>query len=39
MKDPKKLLEGTGKFRRHLKIKSFEDVSDKEVAFFVKQAA
>lgn len=36
--DPKKLLEGTGKFRRHLKIKSLTDIKNKEVDFFVKQA-
>ncbi len=38
MKDPKKILEGPGEFRRHLKIKSAEDINSKEVAFFVKQA-
>jgi len=38
MNDPKKLLEGTGKFRRHLKIKSFSDIKDKTVDYFVKQA-
>ena len=38
MKDPNKLLEGSGKFRRHLKIKSKEDVRNKDVDFFVKQA-
>ena len=38
MKDPKKLLEGSGKFRRHLKIKSKEEVRNKDVDFFVKQA-
>lgn len=38
MKDPKKLLEGTGKFRRHLKITSLEDIKEKDVIFFVKQA-
>lgn len=38
MKDPSKLLEGTGKFRRHLKIRSIEDIKNKEVVFFVKQA-
>ena len=38
MKDPNKLLEGSGKFRRHLKIKSKEDVRNKNVDFFVKQA-
>ena len=38
MNDPKKLLEGTGKFRRHLKIRSLADIEDKKVDFFVKQA-
>lgn len=38
MKDPKKVLEGAGKFRRHLKIGSLADIEDKEVDFFVKQA-
>ena len=38
MKDPNKFLEGIGKFRRHLKIKSKEDVRNKDVDFFVKQA-
>jgi len=38
-RDPKKLLEGTGKFRRHLKLKSNDDVEGKEVSFFVKQVA
>lgn len=38
MKDPYKFLEGGGKFRRHLKIKSKEDIKNKEVDLFVKQA-
>ena len=38
MNDPYKLLEGTGKFRRHLKIGSLADIKDKKVDFFVKQA-
>ena len=38
MKDPDGVLEGTGKFRRHLKIKSLTDIKNKEVDFFVKQA-
>lgn len=38
MNDPEKHLEGTGKARRHLKIKSLADIKDKEVDFFVKQA-
>ena len=37
-KDPDKLLEGKGKFRRHLKIKSLLDVNNKKVEYFVKQA-
>ena len=36
-KDPDKLLEGGGKFRRHLKIKTLKDVSNKNVKFFVAQ--
>ena len=38
MNDPTKILEGKGKYRRHLKIRLKEDVLDKEVDFFVKQA-
>lgn len=38
MKDPHGFLEGTGKYRRHLKIKTMEDVIKKDVRFFVKQA-
>ena len=37
--DPKKLLEGTGKFRRHLKLKSSTDIDDKEVSYFVNQVS
>jgi hypothetical protein len=38
MKDPGGHLEGKGKYRRHLKIMKREDVSNKEVSYFVKQA-
>ena len=38
-KDPKKLLAGTGKSRRHLKLKTSADVTEKEVAFFVRQVS
>ena len=38
MNDPDKLLEGTGKFRRHLKVRSLSDIDDKKVEFFVKQS-
>jgi hypothetical protein len=36
--DPEKLLEGKGKFRRHLKMKSLEDVQLKRLSFYLKQA-
>lgn len=38
LKDPDGLLEGVGKFRRHLKLRSVEDVTGKATAGFVKQA-
>lgn len=38
MKDPNGFLEGTGKYRRHLKIKSISEIQEKTVEFFVKQA-
>lgn len=38
MTDPHNFLEGNGKYRRHLKIRSKEDVVSKEVDFFVKQS-
>ncbi len=38
MNDPDDFLEGTGKFRRHLKIKNLTDIIDKNVRFFVKQS-
>ena len=37
--DPERLLEGNGKFRRHLKIRSLSDIDAKKVSFFVKQSA
>lgn len=37
-KNPKKLLEGSGKFRRHLKLYTKGDVKNKDVDFFVRQA-
>ncbi|MHA1575972.1 MAG: DUF1801 domain-containing protein [Candidatus Thorarchaeota archaeon] len=39
MKDPNAVLEGTGELRRHLKIKSLEEIKDKNVDFFVRQAS
>jgi hypothetical protein len=38
MTDPNKFLEGKGKYRRHLKIRSNEDVLSKNVDYYVKQA-
>ena len=38
MKDPNQFLEGSGKFRRHLKIKTYADIENKDLAFFIKQA-
>ena len=35
--DPEKVLEGSGKFRRHLKIKSIEDITEKKADYFIKQ--
>ena len=37
LNDPNNLLEGAGKFRRHLKLKTVADVMDKQVEVFVKQ--
>ena len=38
MNDPDNFLEGKGKFRRHLKIRSLSDIDDRKVEFFVKQS-
>ena len=37
MNDPHEILEGSGKYRRHLKIRTEEDVLKKDVQFFVLQ--
>jgi hypothetical protein len=37
MKDPDGILEGTGKFRRHLKLQSLKDIETKKVRYFVEQ--
>jgi hypothetical protein len=37
MHDPEKMLEGKGKFRRHLKIRLLEDIDAKKTEFFVQQ--
>ncbi len=38
MDDPNNILEGKGVSRRHLKIRSLDDIKDKTVEFYVKQA-
>ena len=38
MDDPNNILEGGGKFRRHIKVYCMADVETKMVASFVKQA-
>ncbi|MEX2597288.1 MAG: DUF1801 domain-containing protein [Salibacteraceae bacterium] len=38
MKDPHDFLEGRGKYRRHLKIRTKEDIVDNDVSFFVQQS-
>ncbi len=39
MSDPRKLLEGSGKLRRHLKIVSIEDIQNLEAEYFIRQMA
>ncbi|MCP4009157.1 MAG: DUF1801 domain-containing protein [Proteobacteria bacterium] len=36
--DPRGFLEGSGKYRRHLKIVNRKDIDKKDVTFFVSQA-
>ena len=38
MKDPHDYLEGRGKYRRHLKFRTVEDIVNNDVRFFVQQA-
>jgi|SRR5579871_3270143 len=38
LQDPKRRLEGSGKYRRHLKFKQFDDVKAKQPAIYIKQA-
>ena len=37
LKDKNEFLEGTGKFRRHLKIKNKEEIKTKMVEKFIKE--
>jgi hypothetical protein len=36
--DPKRLLEGTGKGMRHLKIHSEKDINKKQIISWIKEA-
>ncbi|MDY8135661.1 DUF1801 domain-containing protein [Aquimarina sp. 2201CG5-10] len=35
--DPQSMLEGSGKFRRHLKFQEFDEIEIKQAIFFIKQ--
>ena len=37
IQDPENFLEGSGKFRRHLKIFQKEDIKNKKVEYYIKQ--
>lgn len=36
--DPTKLLEGSGKYRRHIKLRSVDDIATKDCRGFLQQA-
>lgn len=36
--DPETLLEGKGRYRRHLKLRSIDEIAQKQVRNYVKQA-
>ena len=38
MSDPDNLLEGTGKLRRHLKIRNADEIKNKKIEFYLKQS-
>lgn len=35
--DPENILEGTGKYRRHIKFQTLEDIESKKIETFLKQ--
>ena len=37
MSDPDKFLEGSGKYRRHLKVNNLDDIKNKKVEYYLKQ--
>lgn len=38
MSDPDRFLEGSGKYRRHLKIKKFDDIKNKNTGYYLRQS-
>ncbi|MEO0996369.1 MAG: DUF1801 domain-containing protein [Pseudomonadota bacterium] len=38
LRDPQSLLAGSGKYRRHVKLRSIDDIDDKCVRDFLRQA-
>ena len=38
MTNPTKRLEGTGKFRRHLKFRQLSDIEESKTRYFIEQA-
>jgi len=38
MSDPDRLLEGTGKYRRHLKINKLDDIKNKKIEYYLRQS-
>jgi len=38
MSDTYSVLEGKGKLRRHIKLRTFDDIEAKSVAYYVKEA-
>ncbi len=37
MNDPDEILEGSGKFRRHIKMEAIEQIEEKQLKFFIAQ--
>ena len=37
LNDPNKILEGGGKYRRHVKIREDEDIEKKQISYFIEQ--
>lgn len=37
-KDKNNILEGTGKFRRHIKFNNLEQIEEKQTGFYIQQA-